>query len=231
MILNDKVSHTRRMVLYRRKMLILILLVDRSHAFLSGTEESEETLLMQQHGLDHPSVLIDVPSLECACDFSKHSSISSDRERDDHANSQLDMKKFAEHEQPATGTPQSPSSFSGSGADKNIRYHLLKSAAEDFWAESDISYHNYRQVLVGDDEKRFVHVRQREKVRERDSYSGVGARQLHSLSPSLSPTSFFLLFFSLTVKNTGAFWRAMALGVPFQDIIETGVGGSGETMV
>jgi hypothetical protein len=137
--------------------MILILLVDCSHALLSGTAEGEDARLRQQHGLDHPAVVIDLPSLECACDVSNVSSISSDRERDYGASSQWDVKKFAAHEPPVTATPQSPSSFAGSErADKNIRYHLLKSAAEDFWAESDISYHKYRQVLVGGDEKRCV---------------------------------------------------------------------------
>jgi hypothetical protein len=72
--------------------MILILLVDCSHALLSGTAEGEDARLRQQHGLDHPAVV----------------------------------------------------------------NHLLKSVAEDFWAESDISYHKYRQVLVGGDEKRCV---------------------------------------------------------------------------
>jgi hypothetical protein len=36
----------------------------------------------EQHGLDHPAVAIDVPSLECACADSNASSISSDREQD-----------------------------------------------------------------------------------------------------------------------------------------------------
>jgi hypothetical protein len=34
-----------------------------------------------KHGLDHPAVVIDFPSLECACDYSKASSISSEGER------------------------------------------------------------------------------------------------------------------------------------------------------
>jgi hypothetical protein len=36
----------------------------------------------KQHGLDHPAVAINAPELECACDHSNFSSISSDRERD-----------------------------------------------------------------------------------------------------------------------------------------------------
>jgi hypothetical protein len=186
--------------------MILILLVDCSHSLLSGTAESEDARLRQQHGLDHPAVVVDFPSLECACDFSNDSYISSDREREYDASSQWDAKKFAEHEPPVTATPQSPSSFAGSeGADKNTRYHLLKSAAEDFWAESDVYYHKYRQVLVGGDEKRCARARVCECARE-NSDSGVGARLLHSLSPSMFPTSCFILFFSpLTVQNTGAF--------------------------
>jgi hypothetical protein len=142
-------------VLHSRKIMILILIVDYSHALLSGTAESEDARLRQQHGLDHPTVMVDFPSLECTCDFSNDSYISSDREREYDASSQWDVKKFAEHEPPVTATPQSPPSFTGSeGTDKNIRYHLLKSVTEDFWVESDVYYHKYRQVLVGGDEKK-----------------------------------------------------------------------------
>jgi hypothetical protein len=34
-----------------------------------------------EHGLDHPAVVIDFPSLECACDYSNASSLSSEGER------------------------------------------------------------------------------------------------------------------------------------------------------
>ena len=37
----------------------------------------------QQHGLDHPAVVIDLPTLECACDDSSASSFSSDGEGGD----------------------------------------------------------------------------------------------------------------------------------------------------
>jgi hypothetical protein len=42
---------------------------------------------IEQHGLDHPAVVIDFPALECACDYSNTSYISSDRERGGDASS------------------------------------------------------------------------------------------------------------------------------------------------
>jgi hypothetical protein len=42
----------------------------------------EPQVAIRQHGPDHPAVAIDVPWLECACDDSNASSISSDREQD-----------------------------------------------------------------------------------------------------------------------------------------------------
>jgi hypothetical protein len=70
------------MLPYWQKILILILLfTDCTHALVSGTEKSNDTRLRQQHGLDHLAVVIDLPSLECACDYSNTSYISSDRER------------------------------------------------------------------------------------------------------------------------------------------------------
>ena len=41
----------------------------------------EPEVTVGQHDLDHPAVVIHFPSLECVCDYSNASSISSDRER------------------------------------------------------------------------------------------------------------------------------------------------------
>ncbi len=48
---------------------------------------SKDARLRQEHGLDHPAVVIDFPSLEYACDYSNTSYISSDRERGGDASS------------------------------------------------------------------------------------------------------------------------------------------------
>jgi hypothetical protein len=48
--------------------------------------EKRAEVVIGQHGLDHPAVFTEVPSLECACDYSNASSISSDRERGSDAN-------------------------------------------------------------------------------------------------------------------------------------------------
>jgi hypothetical protein len=50
-------------------------------AFMSVIIAVEPQVANGQHGLDHPAVVIDLPSLECACDDSNASSTSSDRER------------------------------------------------------------------------------------------------------------------------------------------------------
>jgi hypothetical protein len=56
-------------------------------AFMSGIIAGEPQVAIRQHGLDHPAVVIDFPSLECACDYSNTSYISSDRERGGDASS------------------------------------------------------------------------------------------------------------------------------------------------
>jgi hypothetical protein len=50
-------------------------------AFISVIIVGEPQVANGQHGLDHPAVVIDFPSLECACDDSNASSTSSDREQ------------------------------------------------------------------------------------------------------------------------------------------------------
>ena len=54
-----------------------------SASFIKNREE----VSLGQHGLDHPAVFIDFPLLECACDYSNASSISSDGEGDGDASS------------------------------------------------------------------------------------------------------------------------------------------------
>jgi hypothetical protein len=52
-------------------------------AFMRAIIAGEPQVVIRQHVLDHPDVVIDLPSLECACDDSNASSTSSDREQDD----------------------------------------------------------------------------------------------------------------------------------------------------
>ncbi len=49
--------------------------------------KKREEVALGQHGLDHPAVFIAFPLLECACDYSNASSISSDGEGDGDASS------------------------------------------------------------------------------------------------------------------------------------------------
>ena len=50
-------------------------------AFMSVIIAGEPEVAIRQHGPNHPAVVMDFPSLECACDDSNASSISSDREQ------------------------------------------------------------------------------------------------------------------------------------------------------
>jgi hypothetical protein len=47
--------------------LVLLFIIDCSHALVSGTDEVNDPRLRQQHGLYHPAVVVDVPALECEC--------------------------------------------------------------------------------------------------------------------------------------------------------------------
>ena len=58
-----------------------------SSRFLKKREEVSDKMAFGPHGLHHPAVVIDFPSLECACDYSNTSYISSDRERGGDASS------------------------------------------------------------------------------------------------------------------------------------------------
>ena len=61
-----------------------------SSLFVKKREEVSDKMPfgpLQQHGLDHPAVVIDFPSLVCACDYSNTLKISSDRERGGDASS------------------------------------------------------------------------------------------------------------------------------------------------
>ncbi len=79
-----------------QKFLILMLLfVDCSHAIARGTDEMKEDARLRHqhglagalaahpslHGLDHPAVVIDFPSIECSCEYND-SSASSERGAD-----------------------------------------------------------------------------------------------------------------------------------------------------
>ncbi len=52
-----------------QKILILVLLfiIDCSHALVSGTDEMNDPRPRQQHGFYHPAVVVGVPALECEC--------------------------------------------------------------------------------------------------------------------------------------------------------------------
>ena len=52
-----------------------------STACSSDFIQKRKEVALGQHGLDHPAVFIEPPSLECACDYSNASSFSSDGER------------------------------------------------------------------------------------------------------------------------------------------------------
>jgi hypothetical protein len=58
-----------------------------SSRFLQKREEISDKMAFGPHGLDHPAVVIDFPALECACDYSNTSYISSDGERGGDASS------------------------------------------------------------------------------------------------------------------------------------------------
>jgi hypothetical protein len=52
-----------------------------SSRFVKKREEVSDKMAFGPHGLDHPAVVIDFPSLECDCDYSNASSISSEGQR------------------------------------------------------------------------------------------------------------------------------------------------------
>ena len=49
---------------------------------LQSCHQQNQTVSQRQNGIDHPEVAIDLPLIECVCDSSNASSISSDREQD-----------------------------------------------------------------------------------------------------------------------------------------------------
>jgi hypothetical protein len=82
-------------------------------AFISVIIVGEQQVANGQHGLDHPAVVIDFPSLECACDDSNASSTSSDREQGGDESSRGGTCKAGDKH--VTSTLGFVSAWSGSG--------------------------------------------------------------------------------------------------------------------